>query len=654
MAISVDPLTDIIYVPKADLTLIQASPEVRELDLDWFRLELLDWEDEEENIYRPKTHTHNTEVTLAGLTYARIIEILDPYTIEFENGTYTINCVGANHNISDKKVANSVSLIVNNAAGLITNSAIEYASFSGGVTLDPNSPYSGTVFPVGTPQRPVNNLTDALLIANVRGFIKIFLNDDFDIDAAYDLDGFSIEGISEDIILTIDTIASVNDLSLSGLTLQDSALDGGVDVVGCIVKDVSYVNGHIHECGLAGRITLGGSRKSIMANCYTVDQDDPPIIDMGGSGNDLAMPNYSGIVTFQNLSGADNELGVGMDAGFVTLDSTISAGTIIVSGIGLLADNSTGTAVINTDGILNADKISQSSWVVNSDTVSIDVTSGNSGVLWPVGNKLNPVNNIADAIAIANNIGANKLHITGTLTLVSGDDVSGFTILADRSLGNAVIVDGAITNKTYFQDVTVSGVMNGSVRYTTCVMGQIDNFDGGAKNCLLTNTINITGNGANYFTDCDTYFTGSNYIEINIGDKLLNIIRCRGGFNFTNYTGSSAVTCDFASAQILIDSTCVSGIIVISGLVNLTDNSGPGCYVVNGGLSVTEIESAIWTGANGLTALSDLSFLKKIEGGKWEIAGGQMIFYDDDNITEVARFDLAYDGEGNPISRTRV
>lgn len=103
------------------MTLIQSSPEMRELDLDTFRLALKDLEDDEEGMTLPDTHSHVTETTLAGLTYARIIEILDPYTVEFEDGQYTVNCVGANHNLSDVKVANQVSLVVNNAAGLIVS-----------------------------------------------------------------------------------------------------------------------------------------------------------------------------------------------------------------------------------------------------------------------------------------------------------------------------------------------------------------------------------------------------------------------------------------------------------------------------------------------------------------------------------------------------
>jgi hypothetical protein len=605
VAISINPLTYVIYVPKADLTLIQASPEVRELNVNSFRMWLKDYEDDPDyGIYLYKTHNHNTEVQLAGLTYARIIEVLDPYTVEFENGSYTVNCVGANHNISDVKVPNSVSLIVNNAAGLISNAQIEYSSFGGAITVDPNSSYTGTTYPVGTPQMPVNNLDDALLLAGVRGFTKIVLKDDIDFDDTYNLDGFTIQGLSEDVIVQIDTIASVNDLRLENLTLQNSVLDGGVDIHDCIVRDVTYVNGTIQNSGLAGTITLGGNKKSVISDCYTVDQDDPPVIDMGGSGNDLAMPNYSGIVTFQNLTSASNELGVGLDAGMVTLDSTITAGTVIVSGIGLLSDNSTGTAYVNTDGILNADKVSQSTWESTNTFVCHDDSSIYSGTNWPVGTKKFPVNNLTDAIAIANAHGIKKIHIHNDLTITSGDDVSGFTLFADRSLGHSVTVQsGAITDETYFENLTVSGTMGGSVRYTTCVLGAITNFDGGAKNSLLTGNVTITGTGANYFTDCDTYVSDSSYKEISIGSNNLNIIRGRGSFGLTNYTGAGVVTIDCVAGQVKLYDTCTSGMIVVSGIVSLTDESGAGCTVIDGTVTEAGAANAVWSNAGGLRVL---------------------------------------------------
>lgn len=53
-----------------------------------------------------------------------------------------------------------------------------------------------------------------------------------------------------------------------------------------------------------------------------------------------------------------------------------------------------------------------------------------------------------------------------------------------------------------------------------------------------------------------------------------------------------------------------------------------------------------------------INFIKSIEGGRWKIINNQMIFYKNDNVTEVARFNLLdKDGlpaEKNVMERTRV
>lgn len=54
-----------------------------------------------------------------------------------------------------------------------------------------------------------------------------------------------------------------------------------------------------------------------------------------------------------------------------------------------------------------------------------------------------------------------------------------------------------------------------------------------------------------------------------------------------------------------------------------------------------------------LAILSDTDFIKEVEGGKWEISGNEMIFYKSDNTTELMRFTITRDGDGNPIMRTR-
>lgn len=120
MAISIAWGTRTINVPQSDLTLVSGT--LYELDVDWFRLQLKDLEDGDEGMAYPDTHRHNTAVTLSGVTYARTFEIINQYTVTFENtgSPYTVRMTGANHNIADvTNFDGSVSLIVGNSAGLI-------------------------------------------------------------------------------------------------------------------------------------------------------------------------------------------------------------------------------------------------------------------------------------------------------------------------------------------------------------------------------------------------------------------------------------------------------------------------------------------------------------------------------------------------------
>lgn len=123
MAISINWATKVITIPQADLTALGGG--LYELDVDAFRLALKDIEDSEEGVSFPDTHRHNTEVTLSGVTYARTFEIVNGYTVTFQDtgSPYTVKCVGANHNLADVKNVNQVSLIIGNSAGLISVSS---------------------------------------------------------------------------------------------------------------------------------------------------------------------------------------------------------------------------------------------------------------------------------------------------------------------------------------------------------------------------------------------------------------------------------------------------------------------------------------------------------------------------------------------------
>lgn len=116
--ITVDYDTQVISVPQSFLTFVSGT--LYSLDTEAFRTALHDLQDDEVGMPFPDFFAHNTQVTVAGVTYARTIEIINGYTVEFEDGQYAVRLEGSNNNIFDEGiiVRNQVSVIPTNSAGL--------------------------------------------------------------------------------------------------------------------------------------------------------------------------------------------------------------------------------------------------------------------------------------------------------------------------------------------------------------------------------------------------------------------------------------------------------------------------------------------------------------------------------------------------------
>ena len=103
-----------------------------------------------------------------------------------------------------------------------------------------------------------------------------------------------------------------------------------------------------------------------------------------------------------------------------------------------------------------------------------------------------------------------------------------------------------------------------------------------------------------------------------------------------------------ASMSPLEPSTNVSAVIAQSTSASLIEGSGA---------DPLAIADAVWdellTGHLTTSSFGALvNFLYGIEGGRWKMQNNQMIFYEADNITEIARFNL-YRADGQP-SETNV
>jgi len=225
------------------------------------------------------------------------------------------------------------------SATLQEQADIQYASFNGGVWVDLDDGTPGTIFPTGTQRQPVNNFTNALSIANTRGFLTMYMLGSAIIDDSNDFTDFKFFGQGQNLTtLTLDPDATFVNASFVDATVTGT-LDGDSHIEDCVIEDLNFVSGVITRCLFnPGTITLGGSKTAHFINCASgVPGLAMPIIDLGGSGQPLALRNYNGGIKLVNKSGTES-VSVDLNSGQIVLGSTVTNGTIVARGVGRLVD----------------------------------------------------------------------------------------------------------------------------------------------------------------------------------------------------------------------------------------------------------------------------------------------------------------------------
>lgn len=124
MAITPDWATKTFSVPQADLTPVSGTLYDMQTET-YFRAAINAIMASEDGIVFQPPIDHNTEYTVAGVTYARKIEIINGYSITFTPDTqWTARLQGSNNNLFDVENGilnqNQVQVIPNNSAGLQT------------------------------------------------------------------------------------------------------------------------------------------------------------------------------------------------------------------------------------------------------------------------------------------------------------------------------------------------------------------------------------------------------------------------------------------------------------------------------------------------------------------------------------------------------
>jgi len=310
------------------------------------------------------------------------------------DGISTINPVYPTAYVSISKTSSS-------SATLQEQDALNYSSYQNAVWVDINSGNSGTIYPIGNREYPVNNISDAVFIANEKGFDTLQLLSDVTLTTGDNVEDFTLIGINVGrTALTIEEGANTLNCEISEVTIS-GVLDGGSYLRKCTINQLNYINGQVINCLINGPVALGGGATAHFISCFSgVPGLSTPIISCGGSGQSLAIRDYNGGIKLENKTGTD-AVSIDMASGQLKFDATVTNGTIVCRGVGTITEDfSTGANII--DQMLNTTTIAESvepiagltveenAQLMALDTESVNITKVNGTQVIGAGTENNP------------------------------------------------------------------------------------------------------------------------------------------------------------------------------------------------------------------------------------------------------------------------
>ena len=259
--------------------------------------------------------------------------------------------------------------VVNGAVEGSYGEVVRSQAFHEIIHVDQNGGTAGTAYPIGTERNPVNNITDALLIATAENLDKLKIKEDITIPATADISNFTIIGSHATKSQIIVSAGARTEFTQFENCYLKGTLDGQVIVRDSMVEDLFNFEGLLHQTMInAGTIQLGGTRSSHFLSCYSgVAGQGTPEIDFNNTSLGLAVRGMNGGLKFVNKPNAE-AVTVDFNAGQLILDSTVAAGDIVVRGIYQLTDNSTGDT--NVIRLTNIDELQ-----ADTDTIIADLTT---------------------------------------------------------------------------------------------------------------------------------------------------------------------------------------------------------------------------------------------------------------------------------------
>jgi len=339
MPLQLDWSIKVITVPQSELTFVSGTHYTITVEYWWQLLREANWTEAgitEDTMYNSIAPTSSTP---------RIVEVINGYTAQFENGLYSVEFINGNTNFRDVEIKNTVSVGTNNTTGFIDPTFLEAGLFQGHVFVDIANGYAGTNKTstggiIGTNQTPSNNFDDAKVIADNRGLTDFLIARSSTINTIDFSEGYAFSGVSPFVVLTLAASADVSNCQMVNLTVVGE-LDGLNVLSRCSIGAVTNLSGFIEKCAFQSTVSLNGP--TFIMECYSqVTGGGYPLISTGP--HDLGIRDSHGSFGVADMTGGTHTLQI--NGGRAILENTCTGGDVYLRGDPFdIIDNSVGTSV---------------------------------------------------------------------------------------------------------------------------------------------------------------------------------------------------------------------------------------------------------------------------------------------------------------------
>lgn len=368
----------------------------------------------------------------------------------------------------------------------------DQSRYNGVVTLDTSTGVADTGYPTGTNYQPVNNLTDAIVIAqriNTR-MIKITGN----ISITTNVSGYVF--ITDNHATSTIDLNNQNtaDCTFQYFTLTGNA--GGYDFTAydCWLENITNANFSGFRCALSGNFSVSAGGAFLQQDS-SVSSATGINIDCNGTGS-FGAGKWDGIVTVLNMT---SPFSYGAFTGnmILVLHPTVTAGNFYIGGIGQLNNYATATTTLTNllipfasfnEALTQYTTVGTAGYIQRLSAyggkVYINTSTGITGTAFPAGTPFSPVNNLADAVVITDTIGSKTINLTGLLQLDRA--VPGY-IFESANVSTAEIdLNNQDTTDCTFNTITLIGDSGGySFTGNNCWILSLENCNFNGFQCVL-------------------------------------------------------------------------------------------------------------------------------------------------------------------------